>query len=101
MICSQDEGSKKECISRVKDHYAPDCVLMIGDAPGDMRAAHDDGVLFYPIRPGDEVGSWKEFKEVYMEMFLNRTYGSGSEAALIGRFDECLPVLPPWKAMHL
>ena len=101
MICSQDEGSKKECISRVKDHYAPDCVLMIWDAPGDMRAAHDNGVLFYPIRPGDEVGSWKEFKEVYMEMFLNRTYGSGSEAALIGRFDECLPVLPPWKAMHL
>ena len=100
MICSQDEGSKKECIGLVKDHYGPDCVLMIGDAPGDMRAAHDNGVLFYSIRPGDEISSWKEFKEKYMEMFLNRTYRSGSEAGLIERFDECLPVLPPWKVTH-
>ena len=44
----QDEGREKECISRVKDHYAPDCVLMIRGCPRDMRAAHDNGVLFYP-----------------------------------------------------
>lgn len=97
IICSQDEGSKKECIRMVKDHYAPDCVLMIGDAPGDMRAAHDNRALFYPIRPGDEINSWKEFKEEYMEQFFRGTYGSGSEEMLIKRFDACLPVLPPWK----
>lgn len=97
MICSQDEGSKKECISLVKDYYKEDNVLMIGDAPGDMRAAHDNGVLFYPIRPGDEIGSWKEFKETYMELFYEGTYRAQSEAELIRRFDDCLPVLPPWK----
>lgn len=58
--------------------------------PGDMRAAHDNGVLFYPIRPGDEVGSWKEFKEVYMRNVPEPHMGQGSEAVLIGRFDECL-----------
>ena len=27
---------------------------MIGDAPGDMKAAHASGALFFPIVPGDE-----------------------------------------------
>lgn len=97
MICSQDEGSKKECIRLLKDCYGPDRVLMIGDAPGDMRAAHDNGALFYPIRPGDEINSWKEFKEEYMDRFLSGCYAAGSEEELIKRFDECLPVLPAWK----
>lgn len=97
MICSQDEGSKKECIRLLKDCYGPDRVLMIGDAPGDMRAAHDNGALFYPIRPGDEINSWKEFKEEYMDRFLSGCYAAESEEELIERFDECLPVLPAWK----
>lgn len=97
MICSQDEGSKKDCIRQLKDCYGPDRVLMIGDAPGDMRAAHDNGALFYPIRPGDEINSWKEFKEEYMDRFFNGCYRAESEEKLIERFDECLPVLPAWK----
>jgi phosphoglycolate phosphatase-like HAD superfamily hydrolase len=97
MICSQDEGSKKECIMMVKDHYAADRVLMMGDAPGDEKAAHENGVLFYPIRPGDEIRSWKEFREEYMRSFLDGTYQAEHEKTLIARFDKCLPVLPPWK----
>lgn len=97
LICSQDEGTKKECIRAVKDHYAPDRVLMIGDAPGDMRAAHDNGVLFYPIRPGDEIASWKEMKEIYLERFLDGGYRGEMEEMVIRRFDGCLPLLPPWK----
>ena len=96
-ICSQDEGTKKECIEWLKGYYAKDHVLMIGDAPGDMKAAHDNGVLFYPIRPGDEISSWREFNERYMDEFLKGTYRAKSEAGLIERFDRCLPVLPPWK----
>lgn len=97
MICSQDEGTKKECIQAVKDHYDGDSVLMIGDAPGDKKAAHDNGALFYPIRPGDEIHSWKEFKDEYMESFFQGTYRSRHEANVIERYDQCLPVLPPWK----
>lgn len=97
MICSQDEGSKKDCIRQLKDCYGPDRVLMIGDAPGDMEAAHGNGALFYPIRPGDEINSWKEFKEEYMDRFFNGCYRAESEVKLIERFDECLPVLPAWK----
>ncbi len=97
LICSQDEGTKRECIQAVKDHYGPDRVLMIGDAPGDLQAAHDNGALFYPVRPGDEIGSWKEMRETYMGQFLDGNYRGESEDMLIRRFDRCLPLLPPWK----
>ena len=97
MICSQDEGTKKECIQAVKDHYSPDRVLMIGDAPGDRKAAYDNGVLFYPVRPGEEIRSWKEMKENYLSQFLDWTYREKSQTALIESFNSCLPVTPPWK----
>ena len=97
MICSQDEGTKKECISAVKDHYAPDRVMMIGDAPGDRKAACDNGVLFYPIRPGDEIRSWNELKETYLEQFLDGRYRQESQDSLIESFYRCLPAVPPWK----
>lgn len=31
---------------------------MVGDALGDMQAAKDTGVLFYPILSGQEEESW-------------------------------------------
>jgi len=100
MICSQDEGTKKERIAWIKGNYEEGRMLMVGDAPGDMRAAHENGISFYPIRPGDEIRSWKEFKETYMKQFLGGAYGCETEDELIKRFDTCLPVLPPWKQEH-
>lgn len=32
---------------------------MIGDAPGDLKAARGNGALFFPVNPGDEEESWK------------------------------------------
>ena len=37
----------------------------------------------------EEVGSWKEFKEVYMEMFLEPHIRARSEASARSTFDEC------------
>ena len=34
---------------------------MIGDAPGDMKAARANGALFFPINPGHEDESWERF----------------------------------------
>ena len=95
-LCAQEDGTKKECIHALKDYYSLENILMIGDAPGDLDAAHSNGVLFYPIRPGEEMQSWKEFTQTYLEHFLNGTYGH-DEAERIELFDACLPVLPPWK----
>lgn len=97
-ICGQEIGSKREHIARgAAERYAPERMLMIGDAPGDMEAAKANGALFYPIVPGDEDRSWRRFHEEALDRFFAGTYAGDYEAALIREFDATLPDTPPWK----
>lgn len=96
-LCAQEDGSKKECIAALLTCYAPENVLMIGDAPGDLEAAHENGVLYFPIRPGQEMESWQEFYGEGLTRFLNGSFAGAFEAEQIGRFNACLPTVPPWK----
>ena len=41
--------------------YPDSKILMIGDAPGDYKAAKENGALFFPVVPGHENRSWKLF----------------------------------------
>ena len=73
---AQDSGSKSFCIGELmKRGYAPEHVLMCGDAPGDLEAAKQNGVYFYPILVRRETESWKEFREIGLKHFLEGTYG--------------------------
>ena len=56
LIAGQELGSKAEhlALAAAADRYDRDKVLMVGDAPGDRKAAESNGVLFYPIDPGHE-----------------------------------------------
>lgn len=96
-LCAQEDSSKAECIAALSPHYQPENVLMIGDAPGDLEAARQNGALFCPIRPGEEIDSWQDFCDEGLNRFLNRTYAGAYEAAQIKKFDACLPETPPWK----
>jgi phosphoglycolate phosphatase-like HAD superfamily hydrolase len=98
VICGQEMGTKAECIAVAKKlGYAPDRVLMIGDAPGDLKAARKNDALFYPINPGAEEESWKKFAETYLDAFFADRYAGETEKALIDEFDRYLPSTPPWK----
>ena len=77
--------------------YEPDHILMIGDAPGDMRAGHDNHALFYPINPGHEEESWQRFFEEAVYRFLNGEYEGEYEAQLVAEFQKFMPETPPWK----
>ena len=46
-------------------------VLLIGDAPGDYRAAEANGCLFFPINPGHEEESWRQFVDEGCDRFLS------------------------------
>ena len=70
---------------------------MIGDAPGDMKAAKANGVLFYPINPGHEETSWERFYNESMDKFFNKEYEGEYENTLIEEFESYLPETPPWK----
>lgn len=74
-VMSQNEGSKAECIAKVKSlGYEENNILMIGDSPGDLEAANKNSVYFYPIIVGEEKNSWREFKDVFFEKFINKHY---------------------------
>lgn len=61
IMLAQDCGSKAHCIAEMRKFgYAPDHVLMVGDAPGDRDAAAKNGVYFYPILVCHEEESWGE-----------------------------------------
>ena len=96
IVCAQEDGSKKECIAALAQHYDKGQVLMIGDAPGDQEAAKANGVLFYPIIPGDEISSWKRFSGEGVKQFLQGHYEGKAERQAIAAFDSSLDHPPPW-----
>lgn len=98
IIAGQEMGTKTQHLSyAIEGRYAKDHVLMIGDANGDRKAAKANGVLFYPINPGAEEGSWKRFYEEAYDKFINGTYAGEYEEKLIAEFEGYLPEHPPWK----
>ena len=97
-ICGQEAGSKKESLTKAHGFgYELDKMLMIGDAPGDMKAAKATGCLYYPINPGHEEESWARFNDEAIDRFFAGTYAGDYEASLIAEFETFLPELPPWK----
>jgi beta-phosphoglucomutase-like phosphatase (HAD superfamily) len=98
VIAGQERGSKTEHLKLAAGgKYAPDHILMIGDAPGDMKAARANDALFYPVNPGHEEESWQRFYEEAMQKFLAGEYAGDYEASLIAEFEKLLPEVPPWK----
>ncbi|MCG3178157.1 MAG: hypothetical protein BIFFINMI_00480 [Phycisphaerae bacterium] len=98
VIAGQEMGTKAEHLGfAAKPNYAPDHILMVGDAPGDMKAARANGALFFPINPGHEEASWQRFHDEAFGRFIKGTYAGDYEAKLIAEFDALLPDTPPWK----
>lgn len=97
VIAGQERGSKREHLALTAPKYKPGHVLMVGDAPGDMKAAHNNGLLFYPINPGQEEGSWERFYAETARLFVAGDYTAGKEKEYVTEFDSYLPETPPWE----
>ena len=96
-ICGQEAGAKKDTLGKAAGYgYAEGKVLMIGDAPGDMRAAQAVGALFYPINPGHEEASWERFHGEACDRFLGGEFAGEYQKELIAEFDSHLPEEPTW-----
>ena len=70
---------------------------MVGDAPGDLKAAQAVGALFYPIDPGAEDASWQRFFEEALPRFFAGTYAGDYMDAQLDRFQALLPERPTWR----
>jgi phosphoglycolate phosphatase-like HAD superfamily hydrolase len=97
-VCGQEQGSKKEILRAMKDHYPANHILMVGDSPNDMKAAHANDALFYPIVARDEIASWQHFYGTGLETFFSGAYSGDYEAGLIRTFLDRLPETPPWES---
>lgn len=88
VILGQEAGSKADNIKDLKEvGYENNKVLMIGDAPGDLKSAEENGVLFYPIMPSEEEESWQKFAEEAAEKFFKGNYQGEYEDQLIKKFN--------------
>jgi len=98
IIAGQEMGTKSEHLAlAARGKYAPDHILMIGDAPGDLKAARANQALFFPVDPGHEDESWERFYNEAVHRFLAGDYAGEYEANLIAQFERLLPEVPPWK----
>lgn len=91
IVMAQDSGSKASCIQELLGRgYAADHVLMCGDAAGDLEAAEQNGVYFYPVLVRHEEQSWKAFVTEGLPHLLAGTFGDGYQQEQRERFLENL-----------
>ncbi len=97
LIAGQEMGTKTEHLKfAAAGKYPPENILMIGDAPGDYKAAKTNHVLFYPIVPHHEENSWKFLLEDALPRFFGGKYAGEYERRLMVEFEASLPADPPW-----
>ena len=99
VIAGQELGKKTDHLRAFKaeERYDDEHTLMIGDAPGDQKAASATKTLFFPINPGHEEDSWQQLHDEGLDRFFAGTYKGDYEQSLIAAFEKLLPSQPPWK----
>jgi phosphoglycolate phosphatase-like HAD superfamily hydrolase len=95
VICGQELGTKKEMLA-LAARYPAGNTLMIGDAPGDYKAAAANACWFFPINPGREEASWQRLYEEGIDRFLSGKFAGEYQRRLLDDFDRYLPENPPW-----
>ena len=97
-IAGQEAGTKTEHIRfATEGRYAPEKILMIGDAHGDLNAAKGNQALFFPIVPGREELSWKRFFDEGAARFFAGSFAGAYQQELLKEFDAALPEKAPWQ----
>jgi phosphoglycolate phosphatase-like HAD superfamily hydrolase len=96
-IAGQEHGTKTQHIAfAAKGKYKDNKILMIGDAKGDLDAAKNNGILFYPVIPGKEDRSWERLLNEALDRFKEGEYAGTYEDELLLEFRKSLPETPPW-----
>lgn len=91
VLLGQEAGTKAYCIEQLKEcGFADTHVLMVGDAMGDLEAAQNNGVFYYPILAGKEKFSWERFKNEALGLFIDGHFDGNYQQQLIKEFNENL-----------
>ncbi|HGI3761210.1 TPA: HAD family hydrolase [Streptococcus agalactiae] len=86
-IYCQDRGKKEDVIATlIANDYCRDTILMVGDSPGDLAAAEQNGIAFYPVLVGKEVKSWEILREDIGEAFAKGQFEQQRQKESINTF---------------
>lgn len=94
-IAGQEYGSKAEQLRTLlgaADAATRNRTLLVGDAPGDRRAARESGVGFFPILPGDEAASWKRLRAEGLPRLFEERFDTDYQSGLDAAYDNALSV---------
>ena len=90
-LLGQEAGTKQHCIAELKKKgYDADKILMVGDAPGDLQAAKNNGVRFYPILVNKEGFSWERLVGEAVPKLMNGEFDEAYQNQLINEFNDSL-----------
>lgn len=93
VLLTQEAGSKTFCIGELKKKgYAPERLLMVGDAPGDLEAAKANGARFFPILVGKESESWCRLLDEAFPKLLSGTFDGEYQRQLRLEFEKNLGI---------
>ncbi|MEQ8208316.1 MAG: HAD family hydrolase [Lacipirellulaceae bacterium] len=98
-LYGQETGPKRETLS-LASHYDANHALMIGDSPGDYKAAIANKCLFFPINPGNEDASWQRLHDEGIDRFLFGTFSGDYQKQLLEEFETFLPAEPEWNVVE-
>lgn len=83
-LLGQEAGTKAICIKKLKEAgYEQDKILMVGDAIGDLEAARQNEVRFYPILVGQEGLAWKRLQMEAIPKLLEGSFDENYQNQLI------------------
>lgn len=86
-VMAQDAGTKSDCIgSLIARGYVRERILVLGDAPGDARAASGNGVLYFPILAGRESQSWEQLTNEALPRLFAGQYDPDYQQSLLKQF---------------
>ncbi len=95
-IGGQETGNKTDMLTALSTKYSSEQVLVIGDSPGDLKAAKNTNTLFFPILPMKEEKSWELFLKEGQERFFNHQFKGEFQDKCITDFHNVLQSKPPW-----
>lgn len=90
-LLGQEAGTKQHCIAELKKKgYDANKILMVGDAPGDLHAAQNNDVNFYPILVNKEGFSWDRLLNEAVPKLIEGTFDEKYQDQLIEEFNSSL-----------
>ncbi|HDR0673682.1 TPA: HAD family hydrolase [Pasteurella multocida] len=93
VVYGQEQGTKAYCINQLKKlGYLAEHILMVGDSPGDLAAAKEAGVHFFPILCRHEDTSWDQLVLEALGKLVYQNFDANYQKELIIKFNHNLSI---------